>query len=107
MRKFLCGFICGAIIFSSTAFAYRAPRPHQMTMPWTDNQVVELNNILEDFWNIDNGRYTMDITTTNPDGNTTGDVGDAVLYNNSGTYYYEINVDGGTTWVGVALTDTP
>ena len=93
MRKFLCGFICGAIIFSSTAYAYRAPRPHQMTMPWTDNQVVELNNILEDFWNITNGRVNLDIESTAP--TVAGDEGDVKAFSDGTNYRLYIYINNG------------
>lgn len=52
-----------------------------------------------------NGR--LEIVTSNPDGSRKGTAGDIVLLNNSGTFYLEVNTDGGTTWRGVLLSDTP
>lgn len=51
----------------------------------------------------------LETVTVNPDGSRQGRLGQMVLLNNSGTYYLEICVSSpdGTTWRGVALSDTP
>ena len=94
------------LLLSSNCYAYRIPKP----VPFNEvdkNSIVELNNVLEKLWDITNGRYNLNIVTTNPDGATSGDVGDMILLNDDGTFYFEINVDGGTVWKGVLLQDLP
>ena len=49
----------------------------------------------------------MDYTTTNPDGAREGKRGEFILLLSGGTYYIEVNVDSGTVWRGVALSNTP
>ena len=106
MRKWLTfGVILGLGI--STAFGFRTYKPPMLTDLADPIQIVQLNNSLENLWDITNGRYNINIVTTNPDGNTQGDVGDILLYNNSGTYYLAINTTGAKVWRSVQLTDTP
>ena len=50
---------------------------------------------------------TLEYVTTNPDGVRTAKQGYAVLLLSGGNYYLEVNVDSGTTWRGVNLTNTP
>lgn len=43
----------------------------------------------------------VEMTTTNPNGNRRGRLGDLVVFNNSGSYKLCLNIDtgsGGTTW---------
>jgi len=100
----LCLFI-GLATFNNLQ-AYRISKPDKIT-EINDESLVRLNTILEDLWDITNSRYQMGYVTTNPDGSRNGDIGDFVLFNNNGTYYLAINVDGLTTWRSVQLTDTP
>lgn len=106
MRKLILGLVLGFLLSSSLAYAYRIAKPIPIT-EITPSTLYELNSTIEELWNITNGRLSLDIVTTNPDGNTKGDVGNVLLYNNSGTYFLEINVTGSTIWRGVALTDAP
>lgn len=82
------------------------PKPVKIT-ELNQGAIVQLNDTLEQLWNISNGRYNINIVTSNPDGSLKGDIGDMVLFNNSGTYFIEINTTGGKIWRGVQLTDTP
>ena len=107
MRRFIIGFLLGSLLFGGIAHAYRASRPTPMRLPLDDNQITELNNSIENLWNITNGRYSLNIVTSNPDGTTRGKVGDMLLLSTGGTYYLEINVDNSTTWRGEELTNTP
>lgn len=106
MKRFILGFIAGSFLVSGISYAYRIPRPQRIT-DFDQNGLVILNETLERLWDVVNGRYSLDIVTVNPDGNTKGDVGDMLLFNNSGTYYLEINTTGAKVWRGTALTDTP
>ena len=104
--RFILGFILGALLISGVSHAYRTGKPVQIRGV-SPSDLVELNLTLEELWDITNGRYNLNITTTNPDGTEQGDVGDVILLNDSGTFYLEINTTGSTVWKGVALTDTP
>ena len=106
MRKLIAsliiiGSICSVI---SIAYCYRISKPARITA-FDDNNLVTVNQNFERLWDITNGRYSLNIVTTNPDGSR-GDVGDMVLLNSTGTYYLEI-CTGTNTWRGVVLTDTP
>jgi len=108
MRKYLIILFLGILIsVSFNIYALRSPSPQRFTDFTDKSQINQLNDFLETIWNITNGRYNINIVTTNPDGNTKGDVGDILLFNDSGTYYLCINVTGSTIWRSVALTDTP
>ena len=61
IRKFIIGFLIGSLIFGGFAYALRTPRPTQLTIPFDDNKITELNNILENLWNITNGKYNFDV----------------------------------------------
>ena len=104
MKKLLLTLLILGIC--ATSFAYRTSKPVPI-YEINENTLVELNSTLEELWDLTNGRYSLDLVTVNPDGATRGDIGDMLLLNDSGTYYLEINVDGGTTWRGVQLTNTP
>ena len=108
MRRFVAGVVLGLMLGTViTAYPFRTGAPPTFTDFENFSQVMQLNRYLSDIWEITNGKYTMNIKTTNPDGSDSGNVGDMVLFNNGGTYYLEVNVDGSTTWRGVLLTDTP
>ncbi len=106
MKKILFGLIIGLILSSSISYAYRIGKPLRIT-DFDQKGLVVINENFERLWDITNGRYSLNITTTNPDGNTKGDVGDILLYNNSGTYYLAINTTGAKVWRSILLTDTP
>src|SRR3989304_5078943 len=64
--------------------AYRMPKPNKITK-FNEGTLTQLNNALEQLWDITNGRYNLNIVTQNPDGNMNGNVGDMVLFTNGGT----------------------
>ena len=88
MKKFIVGFILGSLISSSIVFAYRMPKPTKFTKI-DENTIVQLNEILEQLWDITNGRYTPEVVTTIPAG--TASEGDMRLYYSGSTrriYFY-------------------
>ena len=106
MKKFILGLILSSLIFGGISYAYRIPKPFRIT-DFDQKNLVILNETLENLWDLSNGRFSLDIVTTNPDGNIKGNVGDILLFNNSGTYYLAINVTGLKVWRSILLTDTP
>jgi len=105
MKKILVGIIIGFMI-SGVSYAYRVSKPNRIT-DFDQRGLVIVNDNFEKLWDITNGRYSLDIVTTNPDGATKGDVGDILLLSTGGNFYLEINTNGGTQWNGVQLTNTP
>ena len=52
------------LLLASTAWALRIPRPIVLKNPPTEDQIAQLNRFLEDVWNMQGGRYEMDIVAT-------------------------------------------
>src|SRR3990167_7172991 len=77
MRRMLM-MLLGVVLVSSTAWAYRSKRPQAFTDLTNTNQLVELNNVLSDLWNLTNGRYTLENLITNPQDVRKGTKGDLV-----------------------------
>ena len=66
------------LLMSSLAWAQRSKRPPNFTKLDDPNQLAELNNVLSDFWNITNGRYTLENISEDPNGTRKGLKGDMV-----------------------------
>ena len=99
MKKFIIILTIILITSSSVVYAFRMPKPTKIT-EINPASLKQLNDALEQLWNITNGRYTYSISTIAPNGNLKGLTGDAIIYNNSGTFELWIN-DGtgnGTVW---------
>lgn len=94
------------LLLSGVSYGLRIPKPKHIT-ELNDNAIVAINENFRRLWELVNGRYNLTVTTTNPDGSLSGEVGDMLLLNDSGTYYIEINTDGSTEWRGTLLSDTP
>uniref|UniRef100_A0A6M3IXH8 Uncharacterized protein n=1 Tax=viral metagenome TaxID=1070528 RepID=A0A6M3IXH8_9ZZZZ len=103
MKKIVFGLIIGLTI-SGVCYGYRITKPSRVT-DFDSNNLITVNQNFERLWDLTNGRYSLNIVTTNPDGSR-GDVGDMVLLNATGTYYLEICV-ATNTWRGVELTNVP
>ena len=108
MRRliFLLGLLAFGLVISYNLYAFRMPKPDKIT-EINEATLTRLNIILEELWDITNGRYNLDIVIINPDGNTKGNIGDMLLFNNSGTYYLAINTTGAKIWRSILLTDIP
>lgn len=104
--KFIIGIIIGCLLVTGISYAYRIQKPFPIT-EFDQKNLVILNETLENLWDVTNGRISLNITTTNPDGNLSGKGGDMIIYNNSGTYYLAINTTGAKVWRSILLTDTP
>jgi len=98
MRWIYVSLIC--LLIASPVEARRISRPQVFSLPWTDEQVTSLNNVQEDIFLMQKGRYELDIvTTTKTDANngeiwiiTTGGVG-RIQYK-SGDHIFTINPSG-------------
>ena len=63
---------------AGSAYAMRSKKPPTFTNLNDTNQLTELNQVLEDGWQIQNGRYTLENLTTNPQDVRKGTKGDLV-----------------------------
>lgn len=101
MVKLLLGILIGLALGATSAGAFRMSQPPTFTKDWTDAQISQLNTVLNDLFQLVSGRYTLDATTTNPNGNRRGDPNDLIIYNNGGDRKLCVNTSssaGGTTW---------
>jgi len=60
--------------------AYRPEQPDTFTDLTDSNQLSKLNNVLLQLFNVINGRYAVDVTTTDPDGVRRCTKGELILY---------------------------
>ncbi len=104
--KTIISFIIGFTLATGIVYGYRISKPQRIT-DFDQKGLVVVNENFERLFDLTNGRYALNITTTNPDGNLKGDVGDMILANTNSIYYLEINTTGAKIWRGVQLTDVP
>ena len=89
MRKFLFIFLC--VMVCPVSYGFRIIRPTPMSMPLTEDQVNELNEFLEDLWNLQNGEYNFDIVTTTK---LKAQGGDIWLIQTGSTVYIQYKANG-------------
>jgi hypothetical protein len=94
--KLLCLILC---LITVNCFAGDIPAPP----PLPQETPVEQDY----FQKIYNNWNNLKGVTVNPDGVTQGKKNDMVILYTGGNIYLEVNTDGGTTWRGVILTNTP
>ncbi len=93
--KIFIGIIIGFILaFCFNSFAFRMGKPETLTDLTQIDQITQLNNILDNFWDISNGRYTADVVTSAPSG-TVGTEGNFKFSKIGGVYKIHIFLDGG------------
>ena len=94
----LAAFCLGWLLATTPVWAFRMSQPDVIT-EWNENTFAQLNNALLQLWNITNGRYTPDVTTTDPDGSRVGSQYDVIIYDPAaGSSEICVNVDGATDW---------
>ena len=99
MKTMICGFIIGFILgfillFCIDGFAFRMGAPDTFTDLTKPDQIAQLNNVLRNFWDISNGRFTADVVTSAPSG-TVGTEGNFKFSKIGGVYKIHIFLDGG------------
>lgn len=57
-------FVSLILLSAGTVWALRIPGPGQFRLPWTEDQIIELNNILIQMREVLEGRYEGDIVST-------------------------------------------
>jgi len=79
------------LLIATTVFAFRIPRPPLLSHPLDQQQINQLNDSLENIWNLQNGEFNLDIVTTTKSG---ADEGDFWIFNDGGTYKLEFFAGG-------------
>ena len=103
MRRLSVGVLLGVLLAAPSALALRIAAPPTIT-EWNQNTFAQLNDTLLQLWNLSNGRTTVDVVTSDPDGSRACSVGEAVLYD-TGTDQWCVCVNATTkTWHCVNLT---
>ena len=73
--KIFRGIIIGLILaLSLEVYAFRTSSPPVLTDLTNPNQITQLNNFLEQIWNITNGRYTVEVRSADPTNIDNGDL---------------------------------
>ena len=53
-----------AFLLASNVYAFRISRPTTFILPWTEEQMAQLNDTLEDIWLLQLGEFNLDIVAT-------------------------------------------
>lgn len=84
MKKILIILII--LNIATVGYCLRASRPFTLTMPLTQDQLTQLNNYLNDIWNMQSGRFELDIVSTSKSGAKNGEIW---IKKTGSTYYLE------------------
>ena len=104
MLRILLGVLIGMSMAAPVALALRIASPPTF-QEWNTNTFSQLNDTLLQIWNVFNGRYQLDVTTTDPDGSRRGQKGESVLYDPGASEEFCICVDSSTSdWDCSVLT---
>lgn len=84
MRKVIVMLVIMNI--ATLGYALRVARPPTLTMPLTQDQLTQMNNYMEDIWDMQNGRFELDIVTTSKNSAKNGEIW---IKKTGSTYYLE------------------
>lgn len=76
---------------AGNAWSLRVAFPPTLSNPITDDQVATLNNYLKNIWDIQNGRFELDVVTTTK---TSAKNGEIWILNNAGSYSLQVKAGG-------------
>ena len=79
-------------VLSHNCFALRVSQPPSLSVPVEEDQTSSLNKYLKDIWDIQNGRFEMDIVT---DTKTNAKNGEFWIFNNVGMGSYNVQFKAG------------
>lgn len=85
--------VCLLLVLIVCTVSFRMPHPQVFTYPMTESQIHQLNETMEDIWNIQNGRFELDIVTTTKSSPSNGEIW---IFNDGGTHKLQYR-SGGTT----------
>ena len=104
MQRLLIGMLVGMVLMATPAWGLRTERPPEFIPEWDTNRITQLNNFLLGMFNIFNGRYQLEITTSDPDGVRRGEKGEMILFDPGANEEFCVNIDGATDWECTDLT---
>jgi len=104
MQRLLVGLLVGMAMMATPALALRIERAPEFVPEWDTNRITQLNNFLLGLWNITNGLYQLDVTTTDPDGTRRGEKGLMILFDPGSAEELCVNIDGAKDWECTSLT---
>lgn len=102
MNKFLLTIMILSICV--TVYAFPVMKSLNYTIPSPPKK--DDSKFLYDYLNILYQRFNiLQVTNKEPNGNINSDIGQIILYNNSGTYYLAVQTisPNGSVWKGIAL----
>ena len=102
MKRLLVGVLVGMTLCAPSLWALRVERPPEFHT-WDSNTFSQLNGTLLGFWNLSNGLFQLNLTTSDPDGSRRGKLGEMVQWT-TGDGAFCLNVDGVKNWNCVALS---
>jgi len=89
MKKIIIALVI--LNIATIGYALRASRPPVLTMPLTQDQLTQLNVYLNDLWNMQNGRFELDVVTSTKSSAKNGEIW---VFNDSGTYKLQFKAGG-------------
>ncbi len=78
------------LLVATTVWGLRVPQPPRFEYPFTEEQVEELNDFIENMTNMQEGRVELDIVTTTKSNANNGEIW---ILNDSGTYKLEFKAN--------------
>lgn len=95
--KIIIGFIIGLLIaLAVNVFAYRTTSPPKLKID-DPSSIIQLNDWLEDIWELTKGRYSVNVITTAPTG--TASEGDMKAYYSGVTRRLYIYINGAWRYI--------
>ncbi len=103
--RFIIGFIIGSFLITGVSYGYRIPKPQRIT-DFDQNGLVTLNEVLEQLWDLTNGRISLNSGSLVSTGTGTVKMGSVNNANNVGWLKIE-RTDGTMVYVPYWTDDTP
>ena len=98
-KKFIIGFIIGIILVTTVnVYSFRVIKPPKLNYPLDVTQVAKLNQVIEGLWDVNTGRYTLEVITSVPT-STNANEGDIRVYYSGSTYRIYFFADGGWRYI--------
>jgi len=79
------------VCVASTAWSLRVSLPPVLSNPIDDKQISNLNKYLKDMWDMQSGRFELDVVTSTK---TNAKNGEIWIFNDSGTYKLQVKAGG-------------
>lgn len=105
MKRFILGVIIGSLFTVSISYAYRIPKPQRITN-FDHNGLVILNEVLEQLYDLTNGRVSLNSGSAASTGTGTVKMGSVNTANSAGWLKIE-KTDGTMVYIPYWTDDTP